>query len=120
MKENYFEALMKGSEFYKEIQFRPNGTCHWRYPKFWPIDIHNQSQGIITFAKISDFDKKFYTFSKEIANWTIKNMQSNQGFFYHQKWPKINNKIPYIRWSQAWMLYALATLKEKQNNEAVN
>ena len=119
-KKEYLDALMKGSDYYQTVQFKKDGTCYWRYPKYWPIDIHNQSQGIITFAKISEFNKRFYDFSNIIAIWTIKNMQSKAGFFYHQKWPKLINKIPYIRWSQSWMLYALVTLSEKQKNEAIN
>jgi len=37
-------------------------------------------------------------------------MQDIEGFFYYQKWKWYTNKIPYIRWSQAWMFYALAYL----------
>ena len=47
-------------------------------------------------------------------------MQSQEGFFFHQKWAMASNKIPYLRWSQAWMLYALVTLKEKQKNETIS
>jgi len=48
--------------------------------------------------------------SEKIAKWTIENMQDEIGYFYYQKWPFLTNKIPYMRWGQAWMMYALATL----------
>ena len=37
-------------------------------------------------------------------------MQDPSGFFYFQKWPLLTNKISYMRWSQAWMSLALATI----------
>ncbi len=79
-------------------------------PLIWPVDIHNQAQGIITFAKLSKIRSEYLNFSKVIASWTIKNMQDKKGYFYYQKWPFFTNKIPYIRWSQSWMMFALATL----------
>lgn len=44
----------------------------------------------------------------KIAKWAINNMQDNKGYFYYQKTRWYTNKIPYMRWSQAWMFYALA------------
>jgi hypothetical protein len=32
------------------------------------------------------------------------------GYFYYLKYPLLTNKVPYLRWSQAWMLYALSFL----------
>ena len=45
--------------------------------------------------------------TEKILNWMINNMQDEKGFFYFQKKNKSTNKIPYIRWSQAWALHAL-------------
>jgi hypothetical protein len=39
-----------------------------------------------------------------------------KGYFYYQKRKKISAKIPYMRWAQAWMFYALTCLL-LQNNE---
>jgi hypothetical protein len=107
-------ALGSAAEYYRNILFYDNGTSLWRYPQKWPIDIHNQAQGIITFSKISILLPKYFEFAHVIAKWTIENMQSEKGYFYHQKWPFITNKISYIRWGQAWMLLALTTLKTNQ------
>jgi len=109
----YMDALLKGAEFYKNEQFLPDGRCKWRYPRLWPIDIHNQAQGIITFSKLSNLRPDYLEFAKTIAKWTRDNMQDESGYFYYQKWPVITNKIQYIRWGQAWMLLALSTLLEE-------
>ncbi|MHA1381680.1 MAG: hypothetical protein ACTSRG_25200 [Candidatus Helarchaeota archaeon] len=115
--DKYMRALKKGIEFYKNEQFLPDGRCKWRWPRVWPIDIHNQAQGIITFAKLSELNNDYLDFAKKIAKWTIDNMQDKSGYFYYQKWPFYTNKIPYMRWGQAWMMLALATLLEKLNEE---
>ncbi len=57
--------------------------------------------------------------ARTIAEWTIKNMQDEKGFFYYQKWPMVTNKIPFIRWSQAWMLLALASLYAHERNDGI-
>jgi len=112
----YVNSLIKGAEFYKNEQFLSDGRCKWRWPKIWPIDIHNQAQGIITFSKLNKFDPEYLIFAKKIAMWTIDNMQDQNGFFYHQKWPFLTNKIPYLRWGQAWMMFALSSLMEEIDN----
>ena len=37
-------------------------------------------------------------------------MRSPKGYFYFQKRPRLTVRTPFMRWSQAWMLLALATL----------
>jgi hypothetical protein len=106
------EAIRKGLRFYKTHQFFEDGRSKWRLPKEWPVEIHNQAQGIITFSELSHYDASYQGFAAQIANYTIDNMQDNKGFFYYQKYKFYTNKIPYIRWSQAWMMLALATLKD--------
>lgn len=108
--QNYRNAINRGLNFYFNNQFFKNGISLWRYPKKWPIDIHNQSQGIITFTILRNYNAKYLDFAKKIAGWTIQNMQGDDGEFYYQKWPLFTNKIPYMRWNQAWMLSALTTL----------
>jgi hypothetical protein len=104
------EAIDKGLKFYKSSQFLNNGQSLWRLPKKWPVDIHNQSQGIITFSQLREYDDSYFQFAHKITAWTINNMQSKDGYFYYRKTPFFMNKIPYIRWSQAWMMLALAEL----------
>ncbi len=106
----YLEALKSGVEFYRKKQFFEDGRSKWRIPREWPVDIHNQSQGIITFTKLRDLDAKYLRFAETIAEWTINNMQDEEGFFYYQKHRFYTFRIPYMRWSQAWMMLALSNL----------
>ena len=116
----YLNAVDKAASFYLNKQFFPNGQSLWRYPKVWPVDIHNQAQGIITFCNLYSYNKAFGEVAKTIVNWTIANMQDKSGFFYYQKYRFFTNRIDYIRWGQAWMLYALAVLiKDNLHNSGL-
>lgn len=108
--EKYLKALRTGAEFYRREQFFDDGRSKWRIPIKWPVDIHNQAQGIITFSRLKRLDENYLKFAQTIALWTISNMEDEKGFFYYQQFKFFSNKIPYMRWSQAWMLLALINL----------
>lgn len=116
-KDDIISCIEKGAHFYNNVLFRDDGRSYYRYPLPYPIDIHNQAQGIITFSKLSCLDRKYLDLANKIALWTVKNMQEHSGHFYYQKWPVITNKIPHMRWGQAWMMLALATFRENVNGE---
>ncbi|AKB50197.1 hypothetical protein MSBRW_0944 [Methanosarcina barkeri str. Wiesmoor] len=116
-KDRIISSIKNGAKFYKEKQFFEDGTCHFRYPQKYPIDIHNQAQGIITFSKLAPFNNEFSNFSLKIALWTILNMQNRAGYFYYQKYRIFRNNIPHIRWGQAWMMLALATYLEVKEEQ---
>ena len=108
--DKYNIAVKKGLEFYYQQQFFKDGWSKWRYPKVFPVEIHNQAQGIITFSKLSNYSEEYFPFAFKIAEWTINKMQGNKGYFYYQKHKYYCNKISYMRWSQAWMFLALTHL----------
>jgi len=114
LEEPFLSSYKKGLEFYYQKQFLPNGQGIYRYPRKWPVNIHNQAQGIITFtrAAAAGIGEEYHQFARTIAQWTIQNMQDKDGHFYFLKYPLFTNKIPYIRWSDAAMAYALAVLLE--------
>jgi len=108
--EPFLSSYKKGLRFYYEKQFFPDGRGIYRYPRKYPVNIHNQAQGIITFTKAAaaGFGDHYIAFAETIAEWTIENMQDLDGHFYYLKYPFFTNKIPYIRWSDASMVNALA------------
>jgi uncharacterized protein YyaL (SSP411 family) len=108
-KNELIKCIEKASNFYQNTMFRKDGRSYFRYPRPVPIDIHNQTQGIISFSKLKDLNSNYSEFAELILNWTINNMQANSGYFYYQKWPLITNKVPHMRWGQAWMMLAMST-----------
>lgn len=111
MKNQAWENSLKfGLEYYHNNQFFENGKSLWRTPKEYPVEIHNQAQGIITFNQLSNYYPDGPNFANTIANWTMINMQDKKGHFYYQIFRTHTNKISYMRWSQAWMFLALSNL----------
>ncbi len=116
----YRNSLDKGAKYYRKIQFFNDGRSKWRIPKIWPTEIHNQAQGIITFSQLSYLDPSYLDFAQTIAEWTIRNMQDKKGYFYYRKYRWFTNKIPFMRWSQAWMFLALVTLQNALNKKGAH
>lgn len=90
-----------------------NGCPKYYNNSLYPIDIHCSAQGIVTCLKLSKYDDRSLPMAGKIANWAIDNMQDKTGYFYYQKTRWYVNRIHYIRWSQAWMFYALSLLNSK-------
>jgi len=106
--DRFRESIAKGYQFFKMHFFLEDGTPKYYHNKIYPIDIHSAAQSIVTLVKFGDVD-----LARRVAEWAILNMQDKEGYFYYQKQKWFTNKIPYIRWSQAWMFYALAVLLSK-------
>ena len=94
---------------YLDVFWLEDGCPKYYHNSLYPIDIHNSAQGILTCIFLAEYDDKSLEVAQKIANWAVKNMQDPEGYFYYQKTRWYTNKIPYMRWSQAWMFYALAT-----------
>jgi hypothetical protein len=54
--------------------------------------------------------------ARNIASWTIQSLRDSRGYFYYQKRRFYTVRKPYMRWTQAWMLYALARLLEEKTD----
>jgi len=103
------EAYRRGLAFYRQKQFTPAGRGLYRYPRGWPANIHNQAQGILTFARAGVTDPEARDFARTIAMWTIDHMRSRSGAFHYLRYPMFSNRVEYMRWSNAAMAHALAT-----------
>jgi hypothetical protein len=70
------------------------------------LDIHSAAQALALFSRVGGYE----ALNQKIANWMLDNMRDKKGFFYCQKNRFFINRIPYMRWSQAWALHALCSL----------
>ncbi len=101
------DAISRGLKFYGSLF--DGGKPLYSNEKEFPIDIHNCAQGIITFKKAGSLGFYKGDRHKKILEWTLENMWNNEkNYFYYQKNRFWTNKIPYMRWSQAWMCYAMS------------
>jgi len=72
---------------------------------------------MITLVELNDYDENANDLAIRICRSAIENMQSKNGYFFYRQGRFFKNRIAYMRWSQAWMLYALAILLEKINGK---
>lgn len=116
--DSFQENFNKGLKYYLKTFFDKEGRSKYYNNALYPIDIHAPSQLIITLSKANLFMENRKVIDS-VLNWTIENMQSPSGYFYFQKRKYYTNKIPYMRWSQGWMFYALSHYLQ-QNEMVVN
>ena len=102
--------IKRGVDYYRRFFFVKDVIPKYYNNKMYPIDIHSVAQSIITFIRLREFFEKGINRAIDVALWGIENMRSKEGYFYFQKHVLYTNKIPYMRWSQAWMFYALSFL----------
>jgi rhamnogalacturonyl hydrolase YesR len=103
---DYHEKIKKGLNFYQNSFFLENGAPKYFYNRTFPLDIHSAAQAIITLVQLKKYGSDM-ALCKKIVAWMIENMQDQEGYFYYQKNRLYTNRIPYMRWSQAWALRAL-------------
>ncbi len=106
--DNQFQdQLNKGLKYYLEIFFTNEGIPKYYNNKTYPIDIHASAQLIATLYRLDKLTEHKELVNR-VLNWTFENMYDSKGYFYFQKKKYFISKIPYMRWAQAWMYYALS------------
>lgn len=104
---SFHSYIEKGFDFYVNNFFEKDGTPKYYHDRMYPIDIHCPGQLFITLHRLHKFDE-YQELAENVLNWTIKNMQDKKGYFYYQLKKGISSKIPYMRWSNAFMFNALS------------
>lgn len=99
--------LNRGFDYYINTFFTAEGIPKYYNNSVYPIDIHSPAQFVITLAKLNKMHEHRKLIDK-VLDWTITNMQSEKGYFYYQINKYFSSRIPYMRWAQAWMFYALS------------
>ena len=106
----YRAAYRKGVEYYAKNFFLEDGTPKYYHDRIYPLDIHSSAQAICFFSREG---KEYRNLTDRIVNWMLQNMYSGRGFFYFRKGRLLTNRIPYMRWSQAWAFHALTEYSSK-------
>jgi hypothetical protein len=109
-------SLERGYRYWKETFFLADGWPKYYHDGPYPADAHAAASAIVTLLECRDLDETSATMAQHVASWTIRNLRDKQGFFYYQRRRFYTVRKPYIRWTQAWMLYALARLLEDTAN----
>jgi len=113
---SYINNVNRGLAYYMNTFFTKEGIPKYYNNSIYPIDVHAPAQLVITLTKLGKF-KEYKSVMDNVLNWTIDHMQSPKGFFYYQVNKYFSSKIPYMRWAQAWMFYALSTYTKFESND---
>lgn len=103
-------GLNRGYAFWDAHFLLPDGTPKYFHNRVYPIDVHCAAQAILTYLHFQSHDDQALSKAERTAEWAVRNMQSKMGYFYYQIRRSHVVRIPYMRWGQAWMLYALSRL----------
>lgn len=103
-------AIRRGFQFYKANFFRPDGAAKYFHDRAYPLDIHCVAQSLITLLAFRDLDEDNLRLASSVFHWAMKHMWDERGFFYYRVLRLGKVRTSYMRWSQAWMLLALAEL----------
>jgi len=105
------EALEKAYRYWDEIFGRDDGAPGYYDTGFHPVDIHSSAQAILTYLFLARLDNNALAKARQVANWTLSHMWDRHRHFVFQRTRFYVNKVPMVRWGQAWMFWALAELQ---------
>jgi hypothetical protein len=108
----YEVALQRGYQFWRERFFLADGWPKYYDDRPYPVDAHAAASAIITLLEFRESDPSAVSMADKIAVWAIRHLRDRTGFFYYQRRRFFTVRIPFMRWSEAWMLYALGRLLE--------
>ncbi|HER42915.1 MAG TPA: hypothetical protein ENO08_00455 [Candidatus Eisenbacteria bacterium] len=108
-------SMEKGLAYHLDHHFLDDMTPKYYDSRLYPIDIHNFAQGIDTMLAFGYEEK-----ARMLAERCVETMwDERRNYFYYQRSRWYTNRIDYMRWSQAWMFYALARYRlETEGGEA--
>lgn len=115
--ESFDTGIEKGLRFYKDRFFEADGRPKYFHDRTYPIDIQCAAQAIDTLATFSTDDPECLTLAMKVAEWTIENMQAEDGHFYyrHLRWKNVTT--PMLHWGQGTMMKALVVLLGKLTSD---
>jgi hypothetical protein len=115
-----FESCVnRGFAFYRSHFFREDGAAKYFHDRVYPIDIHCVAQSMITLLAFADLDPSNADQSQKVFEWALKHMWDERGFFCYRVLRLVRIRTSYMRWSQAWMVRALAELVAEPDAAAI-
>ncbi len=106
--------LERGLHYYINNFFLPDGTPKYYDTHTYPIDIHCPGQLFVTLSRLGRWNDN-QELARKVMEWTISNMQTRTGNFTYQLKRSISSRIPYMRWSDAFMFAAMTHYLLKEN-----
>ena len=108
------KAVRDGYDFWRKSFFLADGWPKYYHDQLHPADSHAAATAIVTLTELGELDDGALALAEKVAAWAIENLRDRSGYFYYQRRRWLTVRTPFMRWTQAWMLYALARLLEEK------
>ncbi|MBV9960508.1 MAG: hypothetical protein JO360_18920 [Acidobacteria bacterium] len=118
-RDELLEATRRGYAFWTENFFLADGWPKYYHDRLYPVDAHSAGAAVVALLEMALIDEAAPALASTVALWAVRHLQDRRGFFYYQLRRFHTVRTPYMRWSQAWMMYALARLLEKSGRKSV-
>jgi hypothetical protein len=115
--EELTRGIGRGYAFWCAEFFLADGWPKYYHDRVYPADAHSAGAAIVTLADLRDTEEGALELAERVALWAARELLDRRGFFHYQRRRFRRVRTPYMRWSQAWMMYALARLLEVMNTK---
>jgi hypothetical protein len=114
----FAESLGRGSEFWRENFFLADGWPKYYHDDPYPADAHSTGAAVVALVELRGQMPGALALADRVLGWTLDNLRDpRRGFFYYQRRRFYTIRTPYMRWTQAWMMYALARRMEVSSKQ---
>jgi hypothetical protein len=103
------EAVRRGLEYWTGTFLVPPAVAH-RPGRPYPVDMHAVAHAILTLLHFRDRIPRALDRARALGAWALAEMHAPDGSFHYLRHRERVNRLPYLRWVQAWMFRALAEL----------
>jgi hypothetical protein len=105
-------SLARGYAFWRDSFFLADGWPKYYHSTAYPADAHSAGAAVVALAELDQLEPDARALAARVAGWAVRELFDRRGFFQYQRRRLYRVRTPYMRWSQAWMAYALAKLLE--------
>ncbi len=105
----YDDAVDAGFAFWRDA-FLGGPAVGPRPGQAYPVELHAVAQGIGTLLGLRGRWDGAVEQAERLGRWCLEHMRASDGHFHYMRHPLWTNRVAYMRWTQAWMLRALAEL----------
>ena len=103
--DTFRDVLERGWTYYRASFFTGSQVPRYYPEKAFPVDATVCAQSLLTLCRFGDDET-----AANVADWAIRNLQSDDGGFHYQRRQRRVVRIPYMRWSSAYVYDGLSRL----------
>jgi hypothetical protein len=112
-------AVGRGASYYWQNLFTADGLPKFSPKSLYPINAHTVAESLLV---LSAFDGRWFNAQarlRHIVQWVSANMQDRDGHFYYSLRPAWKVKMPFLRWSHAWLFLGLSEVFLRLSDKGV-